>query len=99
MRRTCSHADGLPPSPRPDTLLSCLQALRAVTLDGKPLNDVRYQIASDPRTDRPALLAMIDVRDLARGRHEIRIARPPRTDRKPDKDDPDAGYDQIPFWK
>jgi hypothetical protein len=64
-----------------------------------PLNDLRYQIASDPRTDRPALLAMIDVRDLPRGRHEIRIARPPRIDRKPDKDDPDPGYDQIPFWK
>jgi hypothetical protein len=99
MRRTCSHADGLPQARRTDVRLACLQALRAVTLDGMPLNDLRYQIASDPRTDRPALLAMIDVRDLPRGRHEIRIARPPRIDRKPDKDDPDPGYDQIPFWK
>lgn len=70
-----------------------------MTLDGKPFNDLRYEISSDPRTERPALLAMIDVRELARGRHEIRIARPPRTDRNPDKDDPDPGYDQIPFWK
>ena len=99
MRRTCSHADGLPQARRTDVRLGCLQALRAVTLDGKTLNELRYQIASDPRTDRPALLAMIDVRDLPRGRHEIRIARPPRIDRKPDKDDPDPGYDQIPFWK
>lgn len=79
--------------------LACLQDLHAVTLDGKPLTGLRYEIASDPRTDRPALLAMIDVRELPRGRHELRIARPPRADRKPDKDHPDPGFDAIPFWR
>ena len=68
-------------------------------LDGKPLTRLRYEIASDPRTDRPALLAMIDVRTLAPGRHELRIARPPSGDRKPDKDNPDPGFDTIPFWR
>ena len=70
-----------------------------MTLDGKPLNGLRYEIANDPRTDRPALLAMIDVRELPRGRHELRVARPPRADRKPDKDHPDPGFDAIPFWR
>lgn len=77
--------------------LACLQAMRGVDLDGKPLADLRYEIASDPRTDRPALLAMIDVRALAPGRHELRIARPLRADRKQDDDDP--GFDVIPFWR
>ena len=78
--------------------LACLQAPHAATLDVEQLTDVRYEIASDLRTGRPALLAMIDVRTLAKGRHELRVARPPRTDRKPDKDDPDPGFDRIPFW-
>jgi hypothetical protein len=79
--------------------LGCLQDLHPVTLDGKPLGDLRFDIASDPRTDRPALLAMIDVRDLPRGRHELRIGRPPRAGRKQDKDNPDPGHDAIPFWR
>ena len=79
--------------------LACLQDLHGVALDGAPLAGLRYEIASDPRTDRPALLAMIDVRQLAPGRHELRIARPPRAARKPDKDRPDPGFDAIPFWR
>jgi hypothetical protein len=79
--------------------LACLQGLHGVSLDGAPLAGLRYEIASDPRTDRPALLAMIDVRQLAPGRHELRIARPPRAARKQDKDDPDPGFDAIPFWR
>jgi hypothetical protein len=79
--------------------LACLQDMHPVTLDGRTLTDLRYEIASDPRTDRPALLAMIDVRELPRGRHELRVARPPRADRKPDKDHPDPGFDAIPFWR
>jgi hypothetical protein len=39
------------------------------------------------------------VRQLAPGRHELRIARPPRAARKQDKDDPDPGFDAIPFWR
>ena len=42
---------------------------------------------------------MIDLRELAPGRHELHVARPPRGDRPPDKDDPDPGFDRIPFWK
>ncbi|MDQ2702255.1 MAG: hypothetical protein M3Y70_05455 [Pseudomonadota bacterium] len=79
--------------------LACLQALHGVMLDGKPLDTLAYEIASDPRTGRPALLAMIDVRELVPGRHELRVARPPPGGEPPDKDDPDPGFDRIPFWK
>lgn len=75
--------------------LACLQSLHGAMLDGKPLADLRYEIASDPRTDRPALLAMLDVRALAPGRHELQVARPPR----PGKADQDGlSFDRIAFW-
>jgi hypothetical protein len=76
--------------------LNCLQSLHGVQLDGKPLADLRYELASDPRTDRPALLAMIDVRALPPGRHELQVAHPPKSGEKR-KDDP--GFDRIPFWR
>lgn len=100
MRLACAtRTQGLAGEALAAARLACLQDLHPVTLDGKPLKDLRFEIASDPRTDRPALLAMIDVRTLAPGRHELRIARPPRGDRKPGKDDEDPGFDTIPFWR
>lgn len=99
MRKHCAPMIG----PEDDALaiakLACLQSLHAVTLDGKPLDRLAYEIANDPSTQRPALLAMIDVRDLPRGRHELRVAHPPRANRKPDKDNPDPGFTRIPFWR
>ncbi|QIL20768.1 hypothetical protein [Thermomonas sp. HDW16] len=98
MRRICAQAQALPNPRQAEVRLACLSTLHGVTLDGEPLADMRYEIASDPRTDRPALLAMIDVRGLPRGRHELRIARPSTDDEDNDaKDDP--GYDQILFWR
>ena len=100
MRTACAmHTSGLQGDALAVARLACLQDLHPVTLDGKLMEDLRYDIASDPRSDRPALLAMIDVRDLPRGRHELRIGRPPRAGRKQDKDNPDPGYDAIPFWR
>ena len=76
--------------------LDCLQSLHRVALDGKPLAALRYDAGSDPRTDRPALVAMIDVRELPRGRHELQVARPPKSGGK-DRDKP--GFVRIPFWR
>ena len=90
MRAGCTQAT---------TGLACLQALHGVMLDGKPLSGLAYEVARDPRTNRPALLAMIDVRELAPGRHELQVARPVRGDQATGKDDPDPGFDRIPFWK
>ena len=80
-------------------LLACLQAVRSVLLDGKPVQGLQFEVASDPRTDRPALLAMIDVRDLPRGRHELRIARPPAEGSKRDVKEPGNRHYFIPFWR
>ncbi len=75
--------------------LDCLQSLHGVALDGKPLPGLRYDLGSDARTDRPALVAMIDVRALVPGRHELQVSHPPKSGGS-HEDDP--GFDRIPFW-
>jgi hypothetical protein len=75
--------------------LRCLSAQHAVALDGKPLDGLRYAAGSDPRTDRPALVAMIDVRALAPGRHELSVARASPGSGESNSRDPWI----IPFWR
>jgi hypothetical protein len=92
IRRECAGSSLLADAARAAAVLDCLQRLRAPTLDGKPVPGLRYDIGSDPRTNRPALVAMIDIRGLPRGRHELRL--PPMSS---------AGQDAephvIPFWR
>jgi hypothetical protein len=95
MRRRCPQATAAKGDGLAEARLACLQSLHGVVLDGKSL-DPRYEPGSDPRTDRPALVAMIDLRDLPRGRHELRVAYPREPGRQR-RDDP--GFDRIPFWK
>jgi len=95
LRRTCAAAQSLEGDARAASLLDCLQRLHAVTLDGKPLAALRYDLGSDPRTDRPALAAMIDVRTLAPGRHELQVARAVAGET-----DAASGRPwRIPFWR
>lgn len=77
--------------------LDCLAALHRVSLDGKPLPALRYDIASDPHTDRPALQAMIDVRALPPGRDDLRVARTPPPGRPRHRHDGKAWT--IAFWR
>jgi hypothetical protein len=91
--RTASDDDA-----RAVALLDCLTQLHPVSLDGTPLVSLRYDAASDPRTDRPALHAMIDVRSLAPGRHELRVARAPAPPGSHAKRDAATAY-TIPFWR
>lgn len=98
MRRICAHASQLPPAARELEQLRCLSTLRTVTLDGKALPGMQYELTSDPRTDRPALLAMIDLRGLSRGRHELRIAASPRAPKERGRDN-DRDADRILFWR
>ena len=79
--------------------LACLTTLHPVTLDGEPVA-VDYQVTTDARTRRPALLAMIDIRALAPGRHLLEVARPRRHDRDgaPREGDTDSAV-RIPFWR
>jgi hypothetical protein len=75
--------------------LACyVEHVRPMTLDGQRIAPT-VDIGEDARTNRPALVAMIDVRDLPRGRHVLGITLPP-PERKRD-DDPPADY--IPFWR
>jgi hypothetical protein len=79
-----------------ESSLACLQRLHAVTLDGATLRGLRYDIGSDPRTDRPALVAMIDVRALATGRHELQVGQAPLLD---DSGAKSETSERIAFWR
>ena len=78
--------------------LGCLQRAHAVLLDDKPLPSLRYEPGNDPRTERPALVAMIDVRGLPVGRHELQVARAPGRVAGDATDDGLAPW-KIPFWR
>lgn len=92
MRTRCPGAEG-------DARLACLAALHPVTLDGEAVAP-GYVLAQDPRTDRPALLAMLDVRELPPGRHVLVVERPPRHRRDGTARDDDTGTRvSIPFWR
>jgi hypothetical protein len=99
MRRTCPQLSTLAEKQQPAKALACLQALHDVQLDGRKLAALQYESGSDPGTGRPALLAMIDVRGLAPGRHELLVAKPQRVDRPAGKPDRDLPYSLIPFWR
>jgi hypothetical protein len=83
LQKQCPNADDA-------MTLACLQRNHPVLLDEKPLA-VTYDVGQDARTNRPALVAMIDVRTLPRGRHLLRIGQPPHHE--------DAEDTFIPFWR
>lgn len=98
LRRSCPAASAPgDEDARTASTLACLQALHTIELDGKPLPDLEYELSSDARTDRPALLAMIDVRQLGTGKHVLTVARPPSTYERKRRETP-APY-RIPFWR
>lgn len=80
---------------RTAAVLDCAAAtLHPVTLDGVAVADLRYDIAEDPVSGLRGFVAMIDVRELPRGRHELVVARPVRPDRE---ELPEPAI--IPFWR
>lgn len=97
LRDTCPSATATTGDERAGAALDCLQRLHAITVDGKPLAALQYELGGDERTDRPALVAMIDVRALASGRHELNVARA-GADGKEGSAETDS-YWRIPFWR
>jgi hypothetical protein len=96
MQQSCPDATaGEDADARAGALLRCLAALHPVTLDGIPLAHLHYDAGSDAQTDRPALVAMIDVRSLAPGRHELAIA----GSSPAGGDTASAAPWIIPFWR
>jgi hypothetical protein len=76
-------------------LLKCVaDQLHPLQLDGQPVTDLRYDVARDPITGMRGFVAMIDVRQLPSGRHELAVIRPQR----PDDDEPVPPI-LIPFWR
>lgn len=93
MRRRCPAALAAEET-QPAAVLACLSASHGLRIDGEPVPDLHYESSEDPRTDRPALLAMIDVRALKPGRHVLSVDRAPiRPDGSP------AEPYEIPFWR
>lgn len=78
-------------------VLECVATLHPVTLDGKPVADLRYDIHADATTGVRGFLAMIPVHDLARGRHELGVMPAPRS--KTRAKDPPLRPVVIPFWR
>lgn len=74
-------------------LLACHTQIHRVTINGEPVKDLVYDFSSDPRSGLPVIVALIDVRGLESGRHELLVQRP----RVKEDDDPRA-Y-RIPFWR
>lgn len=98
MKRLCASALRMDDAhARAQNTLDCLGTLHAVTLDGVPARNLRYDVGSDIRNGQPALVAMIDVRALAAGRHELIVQRAPSA-RNRDGDEAITQY-VIPFWR
>lgn len=112
-RRHCPQAMKIADkAARADALLQCLTELHPLALDGTPIKDLRYDVGQDPRTDRPALIAMLDIRALAPGRHILTVGSTPDTQHDetlgpvmvvrvgtPPRDARDPALDQIAFWR
>ena len=80
---------------RTSELLRCAaDKLYPILLDGQPVANLRYDIARDPLTEMRGFVAMIDVRELPRGRHELTVIRP----QLPNQEEPVLPA-LIPFWR
>ena len=94
LRKACPRLESLEEEARRSVALACLQPLYPATLDGKPL-PLAFESGVDPRTGQPALVAMIDIRGLQQGRHELTVLEPVEDD---GGDEPPRPQ-RIPFWR
>lgn len=76
--------------------LACLGRLQPVTLDGAPLDDIRWHLSVREGSGVRGVLAMIPVRDLPDGEHTLRIGNLPRP--KKSRRPPRKPF-VIPFWR
>ena len=92
LERVCPEA--LPVS-QTEARLACLARLSDIRIDGAP-TAVRFDASSDAMTGQPGMLAMLPVRELVPGRHELSLNAPGRDGLDPAT--PARRY-RIPFWK
>lgn len=80
---------------RVDALLDCIATkVHPLLLDGQPVADLRYDLSRDPVSGLRGFIAMLDVRALPPGRHQLDVIRPQRKD-----DDDPTEPAVIPFWR
>jgi len=80
---------------RTAALLNCASSLlHPVLLNGQPIAGFQYDIGKDAQSGLRGFVAMIDVRQLAQGRHELHVARPQR-----DGDDEPPQPVIVTFWR
>ena len=97
MRQQCtvaikeSETDGTAQQQR--ALVDCIGKLHPLTIDDKPVANLHFDLGSDPKARRPALIAMIDVRWLANGRHELLVGEPAQPGHS------SSTSVHIPFWR
>jgi hypothetical protein len=81
-------------------VMACFARLLQLRLDGAPLAQQRLERHRDPVSGQDGALAMIDVRALAPGRHELEIQRPPRAGNSLRlQAGPALPPDRIVFWR
>ena len=95
LHEACPGLESLEDDARRSAALACLQPLYPATLDGKPL-PLAFESGVDPRTGQPTLVAMIDIRELPPGRHELTVLEPVDDD---ERGDAPPRPQRIPFWR
>jgi hypothetical protein len=78
-------------------VLDCLARVYAPQLDGKPVADLRFDVAEDERSGFRGVVAMIAVATLAPGRHELLVRRVRSPAAEPG--DPVPAPHRIVFWR
>jgi hypothetical protein len=81
-------------------VMACFARLLALRLDGALLSQQRLERHRDPHSGQDGAVAMIDVRALAPGRHELEIQRLPRASNSLRlQSGPPLPPDRIVFWR
>lgn len=84
-------------------VLACAARIYEVTLDGERLDGLQFDFSREASFGARGFVTRIDVRDLARGRHELGVKRAPLPldpgDEPPDPDRPSQQPRRIPFWR
>jgi hypothetical protein len=97
LERTCPQAWRGSDSPaRRAAVLECFGRWLQLRVDGQPVPALRPRYYTDPRSGQQAIAAVVPIRDLAPGEHELRLARAPYGSR-PGATDP-TEY-RIAFWR
>lgn len=80
--------------------IDCFGRLFEPTLDGRPLSRLEFLRFQHPAHDLDGALAMIDIRDLAPGRHELRLRHwSSRSNGNGNADEDRVTHEVITFWR